>query len=156
MEIIAEDPAGNQSTVKTSATTLNNTPPRFTVQGKATVTGNTSMSITATATDDQQDTLTYTLRYSTSQSNLDTTTTTKTATKAKGQQVTFNLTATDGISNYTTYYFRVDVSDGIAETVKGNPGQARTWCGLATSCSGKVSSSVKCSECDGKRRCKWN
>ena len=105
------------------------------------------MSITATGTDNEQDTLTYTLRYSTSQSGLDTTTTTKTTTGTKDQQVTFNLTATDGISNYTTYYFRVDVSDGIAETVKGTPGSAKTWCGLATYCSGKTISSTTCTNC---------
>ena len=38
-------------------TTLNNTPPWFTVQGKGTVTGNTSITITATATDNEQTTL---------------------------------------------------------------------------------------------------
>ena len=124
-------------------------PPRFTVQGQATATGNTSITVTATATDDVQTTLYYTLRYSTSQNNLDTTTTTKTA--QKNQQVTFNLTASDGISNYTTYYFRIDVSDGfVTEITKGNVVQATTWCNLGTYCSGKVKSYIKCGLCNRK------
>ena len=126
-------------------------PPRFTVQGQATATGNTSITVTATATDDVQTTLYYTLRYSTSQSSLDTTTTTKTAQAQKNQQVTFNLTASDGISNYTTYYFRIDVSDGfVTEITKGNVVQATTWCNLGTYCSGKVKSYIKCGLCNRK------
>ena len=70
--------------------------------------------------------------------------------KTKDQEVIFNVTR---LSNYTTYYFRVDVSDGIAETVKGKVGTAKTWCGLATQCSGKVTNKVDCTTCDQNRKC---
>ena len=104
------------------------------MQAQATVTGNKSITVKATATDDAQTTLYYTLRYSTSQSSLDTTTTIMTTEEQKEQQVTFDVT---GLSNYTTYYYRVDVSDGlVTEITKGTPGQVTTLCGLATHCSG--------------------
>lgn len=123
------------------------------MQAQATVTGNKSITVKATATDDAQTTLYYILRYSTSQSSLDTTTTTMTTEAQKEQQVTFNVT---GLSNYTTYYYRVDVSDGlVTEITKGNVVQATTWCNLATQCSGGTNTSRNCGNC-GRVRSNFN
>lgn len=107
------------------------------------------MTITATATDDEQEKLHYILRYSSvSEADLDTANAkTKELDGDRGQEVSFDLTEADGLSNYTTYYWRVEVSDNVvANAVKGDIGNTKTWCGNATYCAGGVSP-IYCNIC---------
>lgn len=64
-----------------------------------------------------------------------------------GSTVTFSLT---GLSNYTTYYFKVDVSDEKGGSATGTETSAMTLCS-ATYCSGKRTTTKTCtaSGCDG-------
>lgn len=145
IKVTTEDIAGNIGEKELKGIGLN-TAPRFTANGAGTATGNTTMTITATATDNEQDTLTYTLNYGTTSSYGKT----KTLSKAKGQQASFSLTASDGLSNYSLWYWRIDVTDGVVtESVKGTSGSTRTWCNLASYCTGYNYSSRTCSSCSG-------
>ena len=140
---VAYDKAGNNITSQTANKTINK-PPQFTENTTATAVANTNNQITITATaidTDAEDTLTYTLWRGTSSDNLTSTGLTKTGTS--GQQVSFLQTG----SNYTQYYFRIDVSDGTV-TVTGERDNARTYC-KSSLCPGKTTISVTCSTCSG-------
>ena len=97
------------------------------------------------ATDaDENDMLTYTLWWGTSETNLSKKNITQEANQ--GNDVTF--TQTD-LSNNTTYYFKVSVSDGTSEVTSGL-GNQRTWC-KGSYCSGTRSVWQNCSLCGGSR-----
>lgn len=158
IKVVTNDMAGNIGEAELKDVILN-TPPKFVGTQSGVATSNTAMTITATATDDEQEKLHYILRYSSvSEADLDTTNAkTKELDGNKGQEVSFDLTEEDGISNYTTYYWRIDVSDNVATTaVQGTAGTTQTWCNLATSCSGKVSSTTRCMKCDGTGKVNGN
>lgn len=145
VRVVVIDGAGREK-ASTEPSKALNTAPTFTAGGSGTATGNTAMTIKATATDNEQSTLTYTLNYGTSTSYGKT----KTVTGTTGQQVSFNLTSLDGLSNYTLYYWRVDVTDGVVtESVKGASGSTRTWCNLASYCKGWSTKYRTCSSCSG-------
>ena len=150
VRVIVTDAAGNSTmpdanTTITSTSTILNTAPTFTKQATGTPVANTNsqITVTATATDpDEGDTLTYTLYWGTSSSNLTNSGMTQTGTS--GQQVSFTKT---GLSNYTTYYFRIDVSDN-KETTIGSYSSEHTLC-ESTKCTGPFIGSTTCQPCKG-------
>ena len=151
LRVIVRDVAGNTKTSSVVNKTLNTAPgaPTASVSSKTT----TSITIAAKATDPDGDRLTYTLYTGTSSSNLSRATS---SSANSGTQVT--LTGT-GLSNYTTYYYRVDVSDGTV-TTRGSVDSVRTLCPGGTittescyACNGQGSIShntwVECDMCNG-------
>ena len=58
--------------------------------------------------------------------------------------------STSGYAPFTTFYFKVTVSDGC-DTVEGQLCKATTVC-YTTKCSGPFNNTAKCDKCDGKGR----
>ena len=113
-----------------------NTAPTWVSQSSMSSRTTNSMKITATAKDDEQTTLTYKLYWSTS-STLPTTPT-ATITGNSNSAIEFNR---KGLTQYTTYYWRIDVSDGTADDVQGTPTSNRTYCsGTGLTCSSRYAS----------------
>ena len=108
-----------------------------------------SITLQAKATDADGDQLTYTLYTSTSSNG--TYSQKATATGNSGSNV--SLTAS-GLSEYTTYYYYVTVTDQIAnnESTKGQ--SVKTYCSgtghSGTSCPGTTTTSRTCTTCSGK------
>ena len=106
-----------------------------------------SIRVTARATDANGDNLTYTLYTSTSQNG----SYTQKATTSASQNATVTLSATS-LSNYTTYWWYVQVSDGEV-TRTSSKQSVRTYCPgtgytcYPDSCSG--TQTTTCSACDG-------
>ncbi len=113
----------------------------------------TSITVTSQATDIDGDKLTYKLYTATSQNG---SYTLKTTSSEITQGTTVTLTAT-GLSNYTTYWWYVQVSDG-KEIATSSKQSTKTYCPgtgytcTTTACSGKQTKS--CTSCggDGKVR----
>ena len=149
--VIAYDNAGNSRQSNTISVTTNIAPntPAVTYTGKTT----SSISVSATATDENDgQNITYTLYTSTSQNG----SYTSAASQTVAEGTTVNLTAS-GLSEYTTYYYYVDVSDGVANT-PSSTSNVRTYCSgrtyscRPTRCSG--GGSRRCSRCGGSGRVK--
>jgi len=86
--------------------------------------------------------LTYTLYYGTEQNNLDI----STELSEQTQNVQVSIQTEDNLSEYTYYYWRVDVSDGKVTTKGDIQMQVRTYCqGTGISCPG--STSFQCPVC---------
>ena len=106
-----------------------------------------SIKVTARATDENGDTLTYKLYTSTSKNG----SYTQKATTSASQNSTVTLNAT-GLSQYTTYWWYVQVSDG-EETITSSKQSVRTYCPgtgytcYTSSCSG--TRTTTCTTCDG-------
>ena len=106
-----------------------------------------SITVTARATDENGDRLTYRLYTSTSQNG----TYTQKATTSANQSSTVTLNAT-GLSNYTTYWWYVQVSDG-EETRTSSKQSVRTYCPgtgytcYTSSCPG--TQTISCTSCGG-------
>ena len=134
------DKAGNVRTGTgiTATTLVANTPPT-----KAVVSYNTKgtnyIKVNAKSTDIDGDNLTYTLYYGTSSSNLSYSTTLSNQT----QNVQVAIQTLTNLSQYTYYYWRVDVSDGEVTTQGDVQAQVRTYC-QASPCSGGTSTTVTC------------
>ena len=62
--------------------------------------------------------------------------------KPSGEEITFEL---KNLGNYTLYYYRVDVTDGITE-VEGIEGEVRTYC-PTTKCNGPFTTTTQCGKC---------
>ena len=140
------DVAGNKTTTGTINAITNTAPTMGTVTFNSKTTN--SITVRATATDRDGDNLTYTLYVSTSLNG--SYTPNGTATGASGSAVT--LTAT-GLSQYTTYYYYVHVTDTIA-TAQSSKGQnVRTYCpGTGLTCTTEACSGTQittCTTCDG-------
>ena len=142
----AYDNAGNYRKSNTISVTTNVAPntPSVSLYSRST----TSLQIQARATDSNDgQTLTYTLYTSTNGSSW----TRKTSTSATEGNYVY-LTAS-GLSNYTYYYYYVNVSDGYESRDSSKSGRARTYCPgnnrtcYTSYCSG--SSSRTCSKCRG-------
>ena len=142
----AYDNAGNYRQSNTISVTTNVAPntPSVSLYSRST----TSLQIQARATDSNDgQTLTYTLYTSTNGSSW----TRKTSTSATEGNYVY-LTAS-GLSNYTYYYYYVNVSDGYESRDSSKSGRARTYCPgnnrtcYTSYCSG--SSSRTCSKCRG-------
>ncbi|MCI8519383.1 MAG: hypothetical protein HFJ51_04805, partial [Clostridia bacterium] len=102
-----------------------------------------SLTFTARATDAENDNLTYTLYTSTDGNNW--TLKQTLSNQISGTQAT--LTAS-GLTKYTDYYWKIDVSDGKLSNSTGRKAQARTKCdGSGYRCSGGTF--VPCSICGG-------
>ena len=163
LRVIATDAAGNTKTSSVVSRTLN-VPPTIASVSVSNKTTN-SITIAARSTDSDGDRLTYKLYTGPSSNNLTLATTSSSTTS--GTQVSLRKSS---LNQYTTYYYRVDVSDGITTTT-GNVGSVRTYCpgtGLTCSgqnlycsgslrtcnsqnyyCSGGTSSSRRCTRCNG-------
>ena len=143
---VITDVAGNKTTTGTINAITNTAPTMGTVTFNSKTTN--SITVRATATDRDGDNLTYTLYVSTSLNG--SYTPNGTATGASGSAVT--LTAT-GLSQYTTYYYYVHVTDTIA-TAQSSKGQnVRTYCpGTGLTCTTEACSGTQittCTTCDG-------
>ena len=136
-----KDKAGNETKATKTVTKVNNPP----VIGTVTVTNKTTNSITveATATDVDSTNLTYILSAGTSQTNLSYKSTSVSGTQ--GQKVTLTV---NGLSEYTDYYYNVQVSDGTNSPNKVSASTVRTFCpGNEFYCPGY--SYVTCPTCKG-------
>ena len=142
----AYDNAGNHRDSNTITVTTNVAPntPSVSLNSRST----TSLQIRAMSTDSNDgQTLTYTLYTSTNGSSW----TRKTSTSAtEGNYVYLKAS---GLSNYTYYYYYVNVSDGYASVDSSKSGRARTYCPgnnltcYTSSCSGYRKNT--CSTCRG-------
>ena len=121
--------------VKSAATTGNSNPVINNVNG--TVSDITTITVKATATDANGDELTYKLYWGTAQNSLSEV---ETKTGNSGSQITF--AARTNLGNYTTYYWRVDVTDGYGMTT-GSVNSTRTWCKI-TACTGTPERGYSC------------
>ena len=109
VRVIVIDTTGNEKISEILNTnTILNRAPVLTDPGSIASYDRTSMTIKATATDEDGGTLTYELYFGTSSGSLSRV---DTKTGNAGSQVTFG--ARTGLAMNTTYYFRVDVTDGI-------------------------------------------
>ena len=159
LRVIVTDKAGRTkiSTAVTQATVKSNTAPTTPSVSYSSKT-NTSITVTARSSDVDGDTLRYTLYAGTTSGNLNKVS--GTVTKEQNQTVTISVS---GLSSYTYYYWRVDVSDG-KETTKGSvQSSIRTYCyttlctdGYTTtngqtcsSCNGTGQKKVACTNCGG-------
>ena len=141
VRVLVYDNAGNY-TRSSKQTVVLNTAPTFEIQGYCSTKTNVAMTIKAKAKDNEGDRLTYTLYMGTSQGSLSQKATTS---GNSGAEVTLNAS---GLSSYTGYYWRVDVSDGTVTTT-GTVNSARTYC-YRTHCNGGTSKI-----CSGCRRTWW-
>lgn len=145
LKVVVTDNAGNdvESSNITQKTPLDNVAP---VISNTTFSSKTTNSITvkATATDADNDNITYKLYTSTSSSSGFTQKASTSSTS--GTQVT--LTAS-GLSQYTTYYYYVEASDGKT-TTKGTTASVKTYCpGTGLTCDGPFTTTTECSTCQG-------
>ncbi len=144
LKVVVTDNAGNEKTSSniTQKTLLDNTAPVISSTSFSSKT-TSSITIRATATDADNDRITYKLYTSTSSSSGFTQKASTSA--ASGTQVT--LTAS-GLSQYTTYYYYVEASDGY-ETKKGSTSSVRTYCpGTGLTCNGPFQTSRDCTACN--------
>ncbi len=134
IRVIVTDEAGRRST---SSTVAQNTVVANTAPSKAQVSYNTKgtnyIKVNAKSEDKDGDKLTYTLRYGTSSSNLNY----STDLTNQEQNVQVAIQTPTNLSQYTYYYWRVDVSDGKATTEGDIQTQVRTYCpGTGYTCNG--------------------
>ena len=134
LRVIVTDNAGRTSTssIVTQNTVVANTAP-----SKAQVSYNTKgtnyIKVNAKSEDMDGDKLTYTLRYGTDQNNLNY----STDLTNQEQNVQVSIQTPTNLSQYTYYYWRVDVSDGKATTEGDIQTQVRTYCpGTGYTCNG--------------------
>ena len=141
LRVIVTDKANNTKEATTNQTTVSaNVGPVIATVAYNNKTTN-SIKVTARATDANGDNLTYTLYTSTSENG----SYTQKATTSATQNTTVTLNAT-GLSNYTTYWWYIQVSDGEALQTSYKQ-STRTYCpGTGLICNGTSS----CSVCDGK------
>ena len=149
LRVIVTDKAGKTSNkTATQKTVTANVAPVIATAAYNNKTTN-SITVTARATDANGDNLTYKLYTSTSQNG----SYTQKATTTASQNTTVTLNAT-GLSNYTTYWWYVQVSDG-EETMTSSKQSVRTYCpgtGLTCytdSCPG--TQTIKCTTCNGNK-----
>ena len=145
LKVVVTDNAGNdvESSNITQKTPLDNVAP---VISNTTFSSKTTNSITvkATATDADNDNITYKLYTSTSSSSGFTQKASTSSTS--GTQVT--LTAS-GLSQYTTYYYYIEASDGSLAS-NSSTASVRTYCpGTGLTCNGPFTSTTDCSTCNG-------
>lgn len=125
------DVAGNKQTTSIITALTNRAPVIQSVNYSTKTTS--SLTVTARATDEDGDNLRYTLYTSTSQNSGYTAK--ATTSGAAGQAVTLQAT---GLSEYTLYYYYVEVTDTIA-TVSNAKNSQRTYCpGNTYSCNGST------------------
>ena len=95
--------------------------------------GTNYIKVNAKSTDAEGDNLTYTLYYGTSATSL----TNSTPLTNQTQNVPISIQTPTNLSQYTYYYWRVDVSDGKATTQGDVQTQVRTYCqGTGLTCNG--------------------
>jgi len=140
IRVIVTDEAGRRST---SSIVAQNTELANRAPSKAQVSYNTKgtnyIKVNAKSEDKDGDKLTYTLRYGTSSSNLNY----STDLTNQEQNVQISIQTETNLSQYTYYYWRVDVSDGKATTEGDIQSQIRTYC-PASSCKGGTRNTVTC------------
>lgn len=143
VKVTVKDKAGNASTSEVLAVeTILYTAPKMETYTFSSKTNN-SITIRAKATDQDGEQLTYTLYTSTNGSNW--------TQMAKIQNVQQNIEQTliaSGLSAYTYYYWKVDVTDGTTSISSGGGDRVRTYCS-SNYCSGGSNVSSRCSSCSG-------
>lgn len=141
VHVKAIDKAGNETIGQVSAQTevANQAPTDLSVSYNTKSTN--SITINAKANDVNGNQLTYTLYTATSANGSYTAKASQTA--AANTQVSLKAT---GLSQYTTYYYYVTVSDGIAEQITSVKNNVRTYC-QTTQCTGPFTS-ANCTECN--------
>jgi len=161
IRVIVTDEAGRRST---SSIVAQNTEVANIAPSKAQVSYNTKgtnyIKVNAKSEDKDGDKLTYTLRYGTSSSNLNY----STDLTNQEQNVQVSIQTETNLSQYTYYYWRVDVSDGKATTRGDVQSQVRTYCpGTGYTCDGPFveenGTNCTASGCvDGKLSsiCRWD
>ena len=140
----------NAGRTKTSGTVTQTTVVANTAPTKAVVSFNSKgtnyIKVNAKSTDVDGDRLTYTLRYGTSSNNLNLS---KELTNQE-QNVQIAIQTETNLSQYTYYYWRVDVTDGKATTQGDVQTQVRTYCaGTGTTCNGPFveKNGANCARC---------
>jgi len=143
IKVIAKDKAGNETRADTSAQTNNNAAPEILdiwVDSKDT----DRITIGAKAKDEDGDNLTYFLYVGTTEDNLKQVDISAGIT-ADISQTTGTTVKNLGLTQYTTYYYRIDVTDQKT-TTEGEINYVRTYCpSTAKSCNGKHA----CTNCNG-------
>ena len=149
IRVIVTDEAGRRST---SSIVAQNTELANIAPSKAQVSYNTKgtnyIKVNAKSEDKDGDRLTYTLRYGTSSSNLNY----STDLTNQEQNVQVSIQTPTNLSQYTYYYWRVDVSDGKATTQGDVQTQVRTYCpGTGLTCNGPFvqANGATCTSCKG-------
>lgn len=144
VHVKAIDKAGNETIGQVSAQTevANQAPTDLRVSYNTKSTN--SITINAKANDADGNQLTYTLYTATSENGNYTAKVNQTA--AANTQVSLQAT---GLSQYTTYYYYVTVSDGIASAVTSTKSNVRTYCsGTGYTCSGPFTEKRDCEACN--------
>ena len=136
--VIVTDKVGNRIRKDVNARTLGNPPILTETVLKSKSVG--GINVNATATDADNDELTYKLYLGESSTAL-----TLAYTSAKTEQGLKTELSKSYLSEYTTYYYRVDVTDGI-HTASSNVYSVKTMCSGATS---TCNLARKCSTCSG-------
>ncbi len=142
LRVVVTDKAGR---TKTSSTITQATVKANTAPTKAEVSFNTKgtnyIKINAKSTDVDGDALTYTLYYGTNSTSL----TKSTPLANQTQNVQVAIQTPTNLSEYTYYYWRVDVSDGKATTQGDVQTRVRTYCpGTGRSCTGVAYGCYSC------------
>ncbi|MCI8396288.1 MAG: hypothetical protein HFJ52_00940 [Clostridia bacterium] len=119
--VIVKDNAGNIKLVATTATTANTTP---TITANFASKTTNSITFTAIGEDIDGDQLTYKLYVSINGTNWGTV---KATLSNQTQGISKTLTA-NGLNEYTYYYWKIDVTDGVSTTSTGKQGWIRTYC----------------------------
>ena len=146
IRVIVTDKANNQ---KVSETLIQKTPIANTAPTVPTVAfsskTNTALTVTAQSSDVDGNDLTYTLYAGETSGNLDKVS--SSTTVAQGQTATITLS---GLDSYVYYYWRVDVSDGVATTQGAEQSKVKTYCYTTLCSEGDTSlNSSKCELCGG-------
>ena len=149
LRVIVTDKAGKTSNkTATQKTVTANVAPVISSAAFSSKT-TTSIKVTARATDANGDQLTYRLYTSTSQNG----SYTQKATTTASQNSTVTLNAT-GLSNYTTYWWYVTVSDGQV-TQTSSKQSVRTYCpGTGLTCTTSLcpgTQTITCTTCNGNK-----
>lgn len=134
-KVIVRDDVGGEGIKEDTITTLNNSAPVIVTNSLSSKT-TTEIQIAAKATDADGDSLTYALYTSTSQTG----TYTKKATSSSVTQNTQVTLSATGLTNYTTYWWYITVSDG-SDTVTSEKQSVKTYCPGGTT--------ETCSTCNG-------
>ena len=144
LHVLTIDRAGNKWETVSEAVENTNTAPSAPTVAFSSKT-NTSLTVTAKASDAEGDNLSYTLYAGTEQGKLD--------KVSSPVEVAQNQTATitvSGLTSYTYYYWRVDVSDGRETTRGTEQSRIRTYCYTTKCTKGYTTANGKdCSTCGG-------
>ena len=122
VRVIVRDNAEN-STPSGKVTVVTNRTPAIAANASGSVSGVNTINVKATGADPDGDTLTYKLYWGKT-TNYELTSDTDTKTGASGAEITFSKT---GLAEFTTYYWKITVTDGKSEPVNAGAGNNKTY-----------------------------